>query len=135
MSRRKTTEQFIIESKKIHLDEYDYNLIKYINAHTKVEIICKIHGVFVQLPHNHLRGFGCMKCYNNKKHSNIQEFIIKANNKHNNYYSYDDSVYINSKTDITILCHIHGSFKQLHNAHLKGSGCMKCGNNFEFKKY
>lgn len=35
----KTTEQFIIDAKKVHGDEYDYSKSKYINAMTYIEII------------------------------------------------------------------------------------------------
>jgi len=38
---------FITRSKLCHKDKYDYSLVNYINAHTKIKIICPIHGVFV----------------------------------------------------------------------------------------
>lgn len=43
-------------------DKYDYSLVEYKTAHTKVKIICKKHGVFEQSPNNHLNGKGCPKC-------------------------------------------------------------------------
>ena len=58
----KSTDKFIIESKKIHCNKYDYSLTTYINALTKVKIICNIHGEFEQTPNSHLRGIGCDKC-------------------------------------------------------------------------
>jgi hypothetical protein len=36
---------FIKQSKEIHNNKYDYNLVEYINARTKVKIICSKHGV------------------------------------------------------------------------------------------
>lgn len=45
-------------------DQYDYSLVEYKTAHTKVKIICKKHGVFEQSPNNHLRGKGCPRCSN-----------------------------------------------------------------------
>jgi hypothetical protein len=52
------TEEFIKKAKKIHGDKYDYSLVDYKNASSKVKVISK-HGVFEVTPHNHLRGKGC----------------------------------------------------------------------------
>jgi len=62
MGKRKTTEQFIKEAKQVHGDKYDYSQVEYKNAHSKVKIICKDHGIFEQAPHEHLAGQGCPKC-------------------------------------------------------------------------
>lgn len=61
-----TTNDFIEKAIKIHGDKYDYSLVKYVNNVTKVSIICPIHGVFEQKPHNHKRGSECKKCGNIK---------------------------------------------------------------------
>ena len=66
---KKTTEQFIKESKTIHGDKYDYSKVEYVNNRTKVCIICKKHGEFWQEAGGHLKGYGCRECYvENKKH-------------------------------------------------------------------
>ena len=57
-----TTETFIKKAKEIHEDKYDYSLVNYINAHSKIFIICPEHGVFQQEPTSHLRGHGCPTC-------------------------------------------------------------------------
>ena len=62
-----TNDIFIKKSKEIHNDIYDYSLVKYSGINNKVEIICKEHGIFNQLPKNHLLGQGCPKCKNKKK--------------------------------------------------------------------
>lgn len=41
---------------------YDYKNVNYINSLTKVEIICRKHGLFMQEPVNHERGVGCPSC-------------------------------------------------------------------------
>jgi len=56
------TKYFINKSKKVHRDKYNYSLINYVNAKTKVKIICPEHGVFEQTPTNHLNGKGCLEC-------------------------------------------------------------------------
>lgn len=66
-------DDFIIRSKKIHNDKYDYSLTDYVNNKSKVKIICPEHGVFEQRPDSHLRDNGCFNCRisNNIPHKNI----------------------------------------------------------------
>ena len=45
--KKKTKESFIEESKFVHGDKYDYSKVEYVNARTKVCIICPEHGEFV----------------------------------------------------------------------------------------
>lgn len=64
---KKRIEQF--EEK--HLFKYDYSLIsKTKSAHSKIDIICKIHGVFKQTIHEHLKGYNCPKCSHIKSNKN-----------------------------------------------------------------
>jgi very-short-patch-repair endonuclease len=58
----KTLEQFISDCRDCHGDTYDYSLVKEYIYHKKIKIICKEHGIFEQLPNNHLSGHGCKKC-------------------------------------------------------------------------
>lgn len=60
------TENFIKRANLIHNNLYDYSSLIYINAITKVIIICKIHGEFEQVSCEHLRGSGCPLCYESK---------------------------------------------------------------------
>ena len=39
-------EIFIEKAKKVHGDKYDYSKVQYVNAYTKVGIICTEHGEF-----------------------------------------------------------------------------------------
>jgi len=57
-----TTEECIQKSKETHGDKYDYSKVEYVNANTKVIIICKEHGEFLQKPMSHKNGSGCRKC-------------------------------------------------------------------------
>ena len=54
-------------------------------------------------------------------------FIEKARSVHGDKYDYSKSVYVNSKTKLTITCKAHGDFEQIPNSHLCGSGCPDCG--------
>lgn len=122
---------FINKSIKIHNGRYDYSLVNYINNHTKVIIICPVHGEFQQIPSAHLSGQGCKKCasLNNKKlfARSVSDFINESNKIHNGKYDYSKVNYINNKTKVIISCQIHGEFSQKPNAHLQGQGCHKCG--------
>lgn len=120
--------EFIRRANIIHDNKYDYTLSDYKNSRDKIDIICPEHGIFKQMPYNHLQGKGCHHCSRNQKMT-IDEFVEKSNKKHNNKYKYPDKNYINSVTPINIECPEHGLFKQTPGTHLKGIGCSKCGGN------
>lgn len=61
-----TTEGFIEKSNKKHNNFYNYSLVKYVGQSSSVKIICPIHGEFIQVPKDHMRGGGCRKCANQK---------------------------------------------------------------------
>lgn len=130
--KRKTTEDFINEARKIHGDKYDYSKVEYVNNKTKICIICHQkdrngieHGEFWQKPLHHIMGFGCSKCSNNYRLT-TQEFINKSNLIYNNRYTYNKTNYVNNKTLVVITCPIHGDFLQTPRQHLKGNGCPRC---------
>ena len=98
------TNTYIERAKQIHSGKYDYTKVNYVNADTKVIIICKEHGEFVQIPDFHLnRKTGCPKCANNVTHE-INDFIENAQMKHGNKYDYSQVTYTNNKTKINIVC-------------------------------
>lgn len=119
------TSSFIRKAKNIHGDRYDYSLSDYINARTKVIIICPMHGKFEQTPRNHVQGNICYKCsFDNKIKPDY--FINKAKQKHDDKYDYTKVIYKNARTKVDIVCPEHGIFQQTPKSHLQGSGCPKC---------
>ena len=132
--KKSTLNEFIEKAKKIHGDKYDYSLIKYTNSKTKVEIICKEHGIFYQTPKAHLI-HNCPRCFGNARLS-TKEFIEKSVKIHGDKYDYSLVDYKNSDTIVQIICKKHGVFKQRSSTHLNGHGCYKCSkhniNNDEF---
>ena len=66
-----TTEDFIVKSKEIHGNKYDYSKACYKTCDTKVCIICPEHGEFWQTPSNHINGSGCPKCANEKRKNTL----------------------------------------------------------------
>lgn len=127
---RWTTEEFIEQCHAVHGDRYDYSLVEYINNKTKVQIICKTHGLFEQLAQHHMRGRGCTQCgneYNSERQrSNTQEFIKKATAIHGSKYDYSLVDYVTNYKKVTLICNEHGQFPQTPSDHLSGCGCPKC---------
>jgi hypothetical protein len=60
--RNEIEQNFLKRAKEVHGDKYDYSNVRYKNTMTKVDIICKVHGVFRQEPRGHMNGSGCQKC-------------------------------------------------------------------------
>lgn len=121
-----STEEFLIKACEIHGDRYDYSNTKYISAEEKLNIICRTHGLFKQLPSDHLAGKNCAICAN-KAHTKTQEqFINDAVKVHGETYDYSKVKYTVGKNKITIVCKKHGDFTQLAEGHLQGYGCALC---------
>jgi hypothetical protein len=127
--RKLTTEEFISKAKAIHGEKYNYSKVDYKGSTYKVIIICKNHGEFEQNSHDHLCGKGCKECgkliVGNRKSQ--EDFIAGCKTVHNNFYNYENVIYIQSKLKIDIVCPIHGQFSQIAEDHLLGKGCPTCG--------
>lgn len=131
-----TTEEFIEKSKKINGDRYDYSKTNYINKRTNVIITCKIHGDFIQNPHNHIsQKQGCPLC--GKKYAkdfrknDYNHFIEESVKRFGNIYDFPniENEYINSHSVIHIKCKKCGNvFKKIACDHLTSphGGCLKC---------
>jgi hypothetical protein len=135
LSKKKTIEEFISESIKIHGDKYDYSLVEYISNQEKVNIICKKHGIFKQTPLSHIvNKSGCRKCgYENtatkNKNTKVkkegykikylkEDFISDSILKWGNKYDYSLVEYVDSKTKVKII-YDDIIYEQRPNLHLK----------------
>lgn len=131
MPKKSTIKKFIKKAEEVHNFWYDYSKSVYINSSIKIEIICSIHGSFWQIPNNHLRGAICKKCSDahkgKKRRLLVQDFIKRSSQVHNNKYDYSLVEYINNKTNVKIICPIHGIFEQQPDNHLQGCDCLECG--------
>lgn len=127
---RYTTEEWVNKAKLIHGDKYDYSKVKYINAKTKVCIVCPEHGEFWISPDNHFIGQGCPVCRYVKSSSairkNINNVIDGFKQVHGSKYDYSKVVYKNNKTKVRIICPEHGEFWQTPDNHMNGKGCPHC---------
>lgn len=63
-TKRKDKEalNFFRLAKRKHKNKYVYADCVYVNSRTKIEFSCHEHGVFEQLPYNHLHSDGCPAC-------------------------------------------------------------------------
>ena len=126
-----TKEKFLERAKAVHGDLYDYSLFKPCKAKEKIQIICKVHGIFEQNYDNHLNSKAkCPKCSQKNgddlKRKTLDSFIEEANIIHNSFYTYEKSVYESFRTDLCITCQTHGDFSQRPHNHLNGKGCPEC---------
>ena len=124
-------EKFVRRARARHGQKYDYSRVKYQDAHTKVCIICPVHGKFWQAADSHIRGCGCPKCgaaRRGKQRSDRASriFISKARKIHGRKYDYAGSRYILARVNVVIRCPQHGPFLQTPNSHLNGCGCPGC---------
>lgn len=133
MSKRLTTEEFIIRARNLHGDRYDYSLVEYIGSKSKVKIICPEHGIFEQTPSNHssLKN-GCSLCAIDRKakqqYLTTEEFIKNSREIHGDRYNYSLVKYAGVNTPVKITCSEHGVFKQTPNNHINmKQGCPQCG--------
>jgi len=135
MGKKLTKAEWVMKAKQVHGDVYDYSKVNYINANTKVKIICKRHGEFWQKPSSHVNaGKGCAKCKGGVK-IDTTEFRIRAAKTHGDAYDYSGVDYTNAHTKVEIKCNKCGLvFMQIPGHHLHGVGCPKCGNAQEDKK-
>lgn len=123
-----TLDEVINKLKIIHKNKYDYSLVKYKTNKDKIKIICPTHGIFEQVAQSHLNGVGCSNCSGKKKYT-LNDFIWVSNEIHDNRYDYSLSVYGNRNIKLTIICPLHGEFKQTPYVHTKGHGCPSCNHS------
>ena len=73
---KKTKEQFIEDSRRVHGDKYSYNKFVYDGNHKKGIITCPIHGDFLMTPNKHvISKQGCPYCNESKLEEKISVFL------------------------------------------------------------
>lgn len=149
MSKKLTTAEFVEKAAQVHNGKYDYSQTDYVRSRDKVTIICPKHGSFEQLASSHLQGFGCPKCareWSDEHRQNLQkssrlsrgmtteEWVERVKKVHGDKYDYSQTVYVNQRTNVKIICPKHGMFEQKADSHLRGCGCPLCGPESERRK-
>jgi predicted RNA-binding Zn-ribbon protein involved in translation (DUF1610 family) len=142
-AHRTSQQKFVEQGTAKYGEKFDYSQAHYVNAWTPVLIGCPTHGVFCQTPAAHLHNttYGCPECAKDdaskrgrgprdprpQDRSNTAEFMERATAKHQGKYDYSLVNYTKSNENVTIICIVHGAFKQVASGHLAGRGCPKCG--------
>ncbi len=127
-----TKEEFIKKAIEIHGDIYNYTNVNYINNSIPVEIECKTHGLFLQIPSVHLKGHQCSKCageLRGLKQIENNDFMNDAIRIWGDKYDYSKVDYQGSDAKVKIICKVHGEFEKTpgnHTHKTKPQGCLKC---------
>lgn len=132
LTKKLTQQEFLNRCNEVHRNKYNYSKSVYKGMSHKVTIICKSHGEFEQTPGSHITNkSGCPKCgfisQKEKRKKGLERFIKQSKKVHGDKYDYSEVEYINSKTNVTIICETHGKFYPRPGNHInRKSGCPKC---------
>jgi hypothetical protein len=138
--RKVPLDEMLVRFEEKHEGKYTYPDIEsyYVDSTTKINIECEKHGIFTQTAHAHTY-YGCAKCGKDSiseqtkgverphRRTTTEEYVAKANEKHDFRYEYDKTVYVKSRgTTIIVTCKEHGDFEISPRSHLTGWGCNTC---------
>jgi len=125
-TRKTRQDKFINKAIKVHDGLYDYSKVFYTRSHTKVIIVCKKHGEFLQRPCDHVNSKqGCPSCAHTVPLT-LCDFQKRSDKK------FDGKFKIISFTGIkhpsVIECNLHGEFTlpRAENHTLNAGGCPQC---------
>lgn len=98
LKNKRSPNDFVDKADVIHGYFYNYSLVDYINAITKIKIICPKHGIFEQYPKDHInQSHGCPSCSFSKGERIISNILNEKEIKFIAQYSFDDCVNKNTK--------------------------------------
>lgn len=95
--KKLTTDEWVKKAREVHGDKYDYALVEYVGPRAKIKILCPEHGVFEQLPIQHVWfGLGCPECAAElkelKRRSATEKFLTRVRRAHGTrYFEYKSS--------------------------------------------
>ena len=134
MSRKFTQEEFLKKVRENNHNDIDYSNFLYQGNNVKGMCKCNVCGhVWFTVPMSLFKGCGCPKCAIEYKARNLSKnkdaFIEESLCVHGKKYDYSKVEYVNDKTNVDIVCPIHGIFSQKPCLHLRGHGCPKCADS------
>lgn len=118
-----SNQKFVSLLKEKFGNRYDYSLVEYQGAKSKIKLICPDHSIFTKSASSVLNSLGCPSCL---KYT-LEDFLEKVNKVHDKKYGYNFVDYKTTKDYVDINCPEHGLFQQTPNRHLDGRGCPTCG--------
>lgn len=133
--KKLTTNEFIKNFYSRYPNGLDLDLseFSYFTSRTKSKTICKIHrNVIMNTANNLMQGIKrCKECkseaISSVQRHDIQVFIKKSHEVHGNKYDYSKVIWAGTRTNVKIICNVHGEFYQNPQSHWNGYGCYKCG--------
>ncbi len=133
MSKKKDTYWLISTSKSLFGNVFDYSNCHYINALTKITFRCIKHNhTFSQTSNNHFKcKHPCEICLKESKRETFSDdlelFKSKINKIYGDNFSFENAVYINQRTPISITCLKHNKLiTKEPQVFLRGHGCDIC---------
>lgn len=132
-------EGFIERARNVHGNKYDYSKVVFNTCEDKVCIICPEHGEFWQTPIAHInQKGGCPKCgrenVERSRRDTTEIFIEKSKSLYGEQFDYSETVYVNSRTPLKLICKQHGEIIILPHTHLHQYGCPLCNQEKNKKK-
>lgn len=127
--KKLTEKEFIERCKKVN-PQFKYDNIGFTKIHGGyVYPTCKKHGKFkFNATGLSTKPIKCPEC---EREERFYNFVEKARAVHGDKYEYVMDSYRTNKTPMTIICPIHGEFRQAPGDHLKGWGCSKCSGKYK----
>lgn len=128
----------LVKTLKYYLENYPsfrntkYAVVEssYINSTSPLTFVCPEHGYFKQYISHFKNGSTCPKCGIARRTLNrtqtLDRFIERSRAKHGDKYDYSKVLYHGTDNPVTIICPIHGEFRQYPKNHYNGAGCVKC---------
>lgn len=127
-----THEEILAQFAVAHGARYDYSQVVYTNMVTEVDIVCRDHGVFQQLPGVHKLGHGCPACAANARRTVFRRDpaeVAAELQAARPDFGYDTSEYTNNKGFISVTCSRGHQFKQRVND-ARRYGCPVCAGHY-----
>jgi hypothetical protein len=124
-----TKETFVAAAQKVHNNRYKYQAVIYINGRTNVLIECDTHGMFQQLPKNHLQGAGCRLCHDQdaKDKESVRFFELVKVAHPEVLYDYSETVYVHRSTHVIVKCRRCGlNISRIPRNFIQSLGCPDC---------
>jgi hypothetical protein len=138
-SGRLSLGDLIKDANEIYDNKYDYIMVNTTNRKETIEIKCDIHTSFQTTWGSHIgtKRVECPKCKKVKRDDirkeRLQEKLIRKGREiHFEKYDYSLVKYEEAKKDVVIICPSHGPYPQTPSNHLKGEGCLQCGNENKY---
>lgn len=145
LSRRKTTEEWIIEFRRVHGTAYGYDKIVDVSSgKTPVTITCAEHGDFQQTPGSHKAGCGCPSCARMKQigrkgtrpptagRAPLNAAIV--NERIGSRGLHLVGVYVNTQTPAAFRCSSGHEWTARPGTVLSGAGCPRCAGNLPLSR-